>query len=169
MNLAAHEQLSEGLDDAAGPSWQEEEEVVESDNHHLVPARLVRVAQRLKEMDESDDATTIVSLSRMRLAQMTGQIRNVEQRALELAREEGRDEFRIKALLYNIVHGVTPSKVITARAEDPPTEGEAVGEGVAAHDEESSSDEVMMKPVASRRQVRLLRFARAVVLTAPRA
>ena len=89
--LSAHEP-SLGMDtNMASSLWQDDDEGT-SDNHHLVPARLVRVAHQLKQIDESDDTNTISALSRMKLPQMTGQIRDVEQRALEIQREEGREE-----------------------------------------------------------------------------
>ena len=72
--------------------WEDEGE--EDQEHHLVPARLVRVANRLKELDDADDSNTVSALQRMKLPQMTGQIRDVEQRALEIGREEGREEVR---------------------------------------------------------------------------
>ena len=90
--LSAHEPgLS--VDAHASSLWQDDDEGT-SDNHHLVPARLVRVAHRLKQIDESDDTNTIAALSRMKLPQMTGQIRDIEQRALEIQREQGREEVR---------------------------------------------------------------------------
>ena len=98
LSLAANEGLEGGLDDfmAASSStlWHDEDDAGNgaSETHHLVPARLVRVAHRLKQIDESDDSSTISALSRMKLPQMTGQIRDVEQRALEIQREEGREE-----------------------------------------------------------------------------
>ena len=97
--------------------WAQDDEENESINHHLVPARLVRVAHRLKQIDESDDTNTIAALSRMKLPQMTGQIRDVEQRALELNREEGREDFRIKALQHNLTHHSVPPSVMTLTAD----------------------------------------------------
>jgi len=91
----------------------------DSDTHHLVPERLVRVAQRLQEIDDTDDSSTVSALGRMKLPQMTGQIRDIEQRALELARAEGHEEFRIRALAYNLVHHTPPTKIVTSKLEEP--------------------------------------------------
>ena len=88
-----------------------------SDTHHLVPERLVRVAQLLKEIDDRDDASTVHNLGLMKLPQITGQIRDVEQRALELARDEGREEFRTKALAHNLIHLTPPVKIATRLEE----------------------------------------------------
>ena len=88
-----------------------------SDTHHLVPERLVRVAQLLKEIDDRDDASTVHNLGLIKLPQITGQIRDVEQRALELARDEGREEFRTKALAHNLIHLTPPVKIATRLEE----------------------------------------------------
>ena len=86
-----------------------------------------RVAQRLREIDESDDSTAISMLARMKLPQMTGQIRDVEQRALEIAREEGREEFRVKALMHNLVHHTLPTVIATAKGEPASSSGALSG------------------------------------------
>ena len=117
--LLAHEELAaDGDEDGVGIA-QPDDVGQDADTHHLVPERLVRVAERLKEIDDCDDASTVSALGRMKLPQMTGQIRDVEQRALELARDEGREEFRIKALVYNLIHHTPPTKVVTAKLDEP--------------------------------------------------
>ena len=126
--------------------YDHEDDTPASDTHHLVPARLVRIAHRLKQIDESDDSNTIAALSRMKLPQMTGQIRDVEQRALELQREEGREEFRVKALQHNLVHQSIAPSIATVRQEvaapsayagvgqqPPPTSGGACGFSAPPH------------------------------------
>ena len=117
-SLAAHEgSLEGGLDDfmAASSSalWHDDDDAANgaSETHHLVPARLVRVAHRLKQIDESDDSSTISALSRMKLPQMTGQIRDVEQRALEIQREEGREEVR-EAPPCSLAAPITPAALL---------------------------------------------------------
>lgn len=110
---AVDERISAFYDD------DEEEDVVSTTQHHLVPARLVRVAHQLKQLDEADHTKTIATLSRMQLPQMTSQIRDVEQRALEMQREEGREEFRVKALSYNLVNRTIPEKIVTAKSDGP--------------------------------------------------
>lgn len=112
MDLVANEALDE-----SSHAWLDEEDSHQADIHHLVPARLVPVAKRLKEIDECDDSNAMAALSRMKLPQMTGQIRDVEQRALEIAREEGREEFRVMALKHNLINYTLPSAIATARAE----------------------------------------------------
>ena len=123
---ATDEALDAPMEDVHSTSWQDGDEGA-SESHHLVPARLVRVAQQLREIDESDDSTAISMLSRMKLPQMTGQIRDVEQRALEIAREEGREEFRVKALMHNLVHHTLPTVIATAKAEPANSGGAASG------------------------------------------
>ena len=54
---------------------------------------MVKLAATLKQLDEADDADAITSLSKMSLPQMTAQIRNIEQRALNLAQDESNEEF----------------------------------------------------------------------------
>lgn len=115
VELEAHEPTL-GVDAPVSSSlWQDDDFI--ASNHHLVPARLVHVAHRLKQIDESDDTNTIAALGRMKLPQMTGQIRDVEQRALEIQREEGREQFRIKALHLNLVNHTVPSVIATLRAD----------------------------------------------------
>ena len=96
--FASEQALTGSAEQIAAAIWQDEDDQV-SDNHHLVPARLVRVAHRLRQIDDSDDTNTISALSRMKLPQMTGQIRDVEQRALAIQREEGREEVSDSPLL----------------------------------------------------------------------
>ena len=67
---------------------------------HMVPARLVKLAATLKQLDEADDAEAITSLSKMSLPQMTAQIRDIEQRA----------QFRVKSLLQNLLHQNQPGQ-----------------------------------------------------------
>ena len=67
-----------------------------------VPIRLERVVDELDMIIAEDSTPTVDRLSGLTLAQMTGQIREIEQTALQLAREEGREEFRVKALLHNL-------------------------------------------------------------------
>ena len=93
----------------------------EEGTHHLVPARLVHIAHRLKQLDETDDSRTVAALSRMKLPQMTGQIRDVEQRALELQRDEGREEFRIQCLRYNLINRTVPQRIATLPHADGAT------------------------------------------------
>ena len=112
LDLIAEEFLDE---DEGGYAGGADDEYGRHETHHLVPARLVRIAHRLKQLDESDDSSTIQALSRMKLPQMTGQIRDVEQRALELQREEGREEFRVCSLHHNLIHHAVPASVATAR------------------------------------------------------
>lgn len=119
----------ENLEEEEGASFvgDADESWGRSDTHHLVPARLVRIAHRLKQLDESDDSNTIQALSRMKLPQMTGQVRDVEQRALELQRAEGREEFRVWALHHNLQHHVVPVSVATARQEAPSSGMQTLG------------------------------------------
>ena len=77
---------------------------------HMVPARLVKLAATLKQLDEADDAEAITSLSKMSLPQMTAQIRDIEQRAQMLAQEEANEEFRVKSLLQNLLHQNQPGQ-----------------------------------------------------------
>ena len=119
MDLSANEQFGGGTDLFMAAMWYDDDDAGPSESHHLVPARLVRVAHKLKQIDERDDTNTIGALSRMKLPQMTGQIRDVEQRALEIQREEGREEFRIKALQHNLVHHTVPASVATLRSDPP--------------------------------------------------
>ena len=61
----------------------------------MVPSRLVKLAAALKQLDDADDADSITSLSKMSLPQMTAQIRNIEQRALNLAQDESNEELSL--------------------------------------------------------------------------
>ncbi|KAL1499163.1 hypothetical protein AB1Y20_013674 [Prymnesium parvum] len=82
-----------------------------------VPRRLVRVAAELDSLSAQDDGPTVAHLSGLGLAQMTGQIREIEQTALQLGREEGREEFRVKALLHNLSNKGRLISLATARNE----------------------------------------------------
>ena len=82
------------------PRWQ----------RHMVPSRLVKLAAALKQLDDADDADSITSLSKMSLPQMTAQIRNIEQRALNLAQDESNEEFRVKLLLQNLLYQNQPGQ-----------------------------------------------------------
>ena len=94
---------------------------------HLVPSRLVKLAATLKQLDEADDADAITSLSKMSLPQMTAQIRNIEQRALNLAQDESNEEFRVKLLLQNLLYqnqpgqGAYAAEAASSRHEPPPS------------------------------------------------
>ncbi|KAL3899132.1 MAG: hypothetical protein SGPRY_012699, partial [Prymnesium sp.] len=70
-----------------------------------VPFRLERVAIELDRLAAHDDHSSLTAgsdLSAHALAEMTRQIREIEKRALQLAREEGREQFRVQALLDNL-------------------------------------------------------------------
>ena len=71
---------------------------------------MVKLAATLKQLDEADDADAITSLSKMSLPQMTAQIRNIEQRALNLAQDESNEEFRVKLLLQNLLYQNQPGQ-----------------------------------------------------------
>ena len=91
----------------------------------MVPSRLVKLAATLKQLDEADDADAITSLSKMSLPQMTAQIRNIEQRALNLAQDESNEEFRVKLLLQNLLYqnqpgqGAYAAEAASSRHEPP--------------------------------------------------
>ena len=93
----------------------------------MVPSRLVKLAATLKQLDEADDADAITSLSKMSLPQMTAQIRNIEQRALNLAQDESNEEFRVKLLLQNLLYqnqpgqGAYAAEAASSRHEPPPS------------------------------------------------
>jgi hypothetical protein len=86
---------------------------------------LVKLAATLKQLDEADDADAITSLSKMSLPQMTAQIRNIEQRALNLAQDESNEEFRVKLLLQNLLYqnqpgqGAYAAEAASSRHEPP--------------------------------------------------
>ena len=67
-----------------------------------VPVRLLQLAAELQVINSENDGTAVSRMQALPLATMTGQIREIEQRALQLARDEGREEFRTKALLNNL-------------------------------------------------------------------
>ena len=88
---------------------------------------MVKLAATLKQLDEADDADAITSLSKMSLPQMTAQIRNIEQRALNLAQDESNEEFRVKLLLQNLLYqnqpgqGAYAAEAASSRHESPPS------------------------------------------------
>ena len=88
---------------------------------------MVKLAATLKQLDEADDADAITSLSKMSSPQMTAQIRNIEQRALNLAQDESNEEFRVKLLLQNLLYqnqpgqGAYAAEAASSRHEPPPS------------------------------------------------
>lgn len=72
------------------------------DTRSSVSKRIEVISAALKLLNNQDDSLEIDRLSGLSLAHLTGQIREIERNALQLAREEGREEFRVKALLHNL-------------------------------------------------------------------
>jgi len=97
----------------------------------MVPPRLLHVHKKLEKLDDNNDDESIANLQSMALPQMTGQIRDIEKRALELARDEGREQFRLHALIRNL--GGVP-----LAAEE--TDVSAASFGAAAFDTAASSE-----------------------------
>merc|ERR1712106_99224 len=85
-------------------------ERVSEQKRHMVPSRLIKLAASLKQLDDADDADSITSLSKMSLPQMTAQIRNIEQRALNLAQDEANEDSRVKLLLQNLLYQNQPGQ-----------------------------------------------------------
>ena len=86
-----------------------------------VPPRLAHIAEQAMR---GTSPATIESLAGLSLAEMTGKVREIEQRALQLARDEGRDEFRVKELLQNLAQqgAYAPGKSPGALGKAPPTD-----------------------------------------------
>ena len=80
-----------------------------------VPVRLLQLAAELQVINSENDGTAVSRMQALPLATMTGQIREIEQRALQLARDEGREEFRTKALLNNLSMNDPPDRLTTVR------------------------------------------------------
>lgn len=120
------------------PRWQ----------RHMVPSRLVKLAAALKQLDDADDADAITSLSKMSLPQMTAQIRNIEQRALNLAQDESNEEFRVKLLLQNLLYqnqpgqGAYAAEVASSRPEPSPS----ASDRTAAREEASKLSPLLEVP-----------------------
>ena len=89
----------------------------------MVPKRLVKLAAELKQLDEADDAESITTLSKMGLPQMTSTIRDIDQRAANMERDQTREDFRVKSLLQNLLHQNMPGQgnAIYAAALTSPT------------------------------------------------
>ena len=89
----------------------------------MVPKRLVKLAAELKQLDEADDAESITTLSKMGLPQMTSTIRDIDQRAANMERDQAREDFRVKSLLQNLLHQNMPGQgnAIYAAALSSPT------------------------------------------------
>ena len=117
----------------------------------MVPSRLVKLAAALKQLDDADDADSITSLSKMSLPQMTAQIRNIEQRALNLAQDESNEEFRVKLLLQNLLYqnqpgqGAYAAEAAASRPEPPPS----ASDRMAAREEASKLSPLLEVPAVS--------------------
>ena len=108
-----------------------------SQGRHMVPSRLVELAATLKQLDNADDADSITALSKMSLPQMTAQIRNIEQRALNLSQDETNEEFRVKLLLQNLLNqnqpgqGAYAAAAASSQAEPAPSASDQTAKEVA--------------------------------------
>lgn len=124
------------------PRWQ----------RHMVPSRLVKLAAALKQLDDADDADSITSLSKMSLPQMTAQIRNIEQRALNLAQDESNEEFRVKLLLQNLLYqnqpgqGAYAAEAASSRPEPLPS---TASDRTTAREEASKLSPLLEVPAVS--------------------
>ena len=111
---------------------------------------MVKLAATLKQLDEADDADAITSLSKMSLPQMTAQIRNIEQRALNLAQDESNEEFRVKLLLQNLLYqnqpgqGAYAAEAASSRHEPPPSASDR-----SAREEASKLSPLLEAPAVS--------------------